>query len=186
MNPAPATSDEPIRLLRQQLILAQVRIMELEDVRDELTPRLAELEQLLTDAQRLADRRSAEAAHLETVRTELQAQHDHLRHMQHVTNQALEATRSELQAANNRANRLQAEIAQQQLLLAQQTGLNRAQQDELGQLQARLAATVTESATRLARLQELDAERRAMKTSRSWRWTAWLRSVERAFSSRRP
>ena len=186
MKPAPATPDEPIRLLRQQLILAQVRIMELEDVRDELTPKLAELEQLLTDAQRLADRKSGEAAHLETVRSELQAQYDHLRHMQHVTNQALEETRTELQTTTNRANRLQDEIAQLQLLIAQQAELNREQQDELGQLQARLAATVAESAARVARLQELDAEQRAMKTSRSWRWTAWLRSLERALASRRP
>lgn len=186
MNPAPATPDEHIRLLRQQLILAQVRIMELEDMRDELNPRVADLEKLLADAQRLADRKSGEAAHLESVRTELQAQYDHLRHMQHVTNQALEETRNELQTANNRANLLQDEIAQLQLLIAQQAGLNREQQDELGQLQARLAATVAESAARLARLQELDAEQRALKTSRSWRWTAWLRSVERAFSSRRP
>ncbi|MFZ9683634.1 MAG: hypothetical protein ACO3DQ_10625, partial [Cephaloticoccus sp.] len=152
----------------------------------ELTPKLAELEQLLTDAQSLADRKSAEAAHLETVHTDLQAQFDHLRHMQHVTNQALEETRTALQTANNRANLLQDEISQLQLPIAQQAGMNREQQDELGQLQARLAAKVAESATCLARLQELDAEQRAMKTSRSWRWTAWLRSLERAFASRRP
>ena len=35
---------DPILLLRQQLILAQVRLMELEDIRDELTPQLAEAE----------------------------------------------------------------------------------------------------------------------------------------------
>ncbi|MBP7481691.1 MAG: hypothetical protein KA788_04075, partial [Lacunisphaera sp.] len=53
---------DPILLLRQQLILAQVRLMELEDIRDELTPQLAEAEQLLVAAQTLADQKSDEAA----------------------------------------------------------------------------------------------------------------------------
>jgi len=186
MNPAPATSDEHIRLLRQQLILAQVRIMELEDVRDELTPRVADLEQLLADAQLLADRKTAEATHLESVRAGLQVQFEHMRHRQHVTNQALEQTRAELQTTINRANLLQDEVGKLQLLIAQQAELNREQQDHLAQLQARLDASQAESSARLARLQELDAEQRALKTSRSWRWTAWLRSLERAFTSRRP
>lgn len=186
MNPAPATPDETIRLLRQQLILAQVRIMELEDLRDELTPRVADLEKLLADAQSLADRKSAEAAHLESVRAELQSQHEHLRHMQHVTNQALEKTRAELQAATARANLLQEEIGQLQHLIAEQAALNREQQEQLWQLQAGLDATLAESASRLARISELDAEQRAMKASRSWRWTAWLRSLERFFATRQP
>lgn len=186
MNPAPATPDEHIRLLRQQLILAQVRIMELEDMRDELNPRVAELEQLLTDAQRLVDRKSGEAAHHESVRTKLQAQYDHLRHMQHVTNQALEETRTELQTATAQANLLRDEIGRLQLLIAQQAELNRDQQERLGQLQAGLDDTQAESASRLARIHELDAEQRAMKASRSWRWTAWLRSLERLFTSRQP
>lgn len=186
MNPAPATPDDPMHLLRQQLILAQVRIMELEDLRDELTPRVADLEKLLADAQLLADRKSAEAAHLESVRAELQSQHDHLRHMQHVTNQALEQTRAELHTATAQANLLRDEIGRLQLLIAQQAELNRDQQERLGQLQAALDDTQAESASRLARIHELDAEQRAMKASRSWRWTAWLRSLERLFTSRQP
>ena len=42
MKPAPAESTaELLHRVRQQLILSQVRIMELEDERDELAPRLA-------------------------------------------------------------------------------------------------------------------------------------------------
>ncbi|MDI1318910.1 MAG: hypothetical protein PSW75_01785, partial [bacterium] len=78
-------SQEPadlLNLLRQQLILAQVRIMELEDERDGLTPRLAELTQLLAAAQTLADRKLDEAAHLEKVLTDTRAHSEHLQALQ--------------------------------------------------------------------------------------------------------
>jgi hypothetical protein len=55
MTPAPSETAELIIRLRQQLILAQVRIMELEDEHDRLAPRLAEIEGLLAAAQRLAE-----------------------------------------------------------------------------------------------------------------------------------
>jgi chromosome segregation ATPase len=176
----------PTQLLRQQLILAQVRIMELEDARDELAPRVADLEQLLAAAQRLADQKSAEAAHLESVRADLQRQFEHMRHMQHVTNQALEQTRADLQAAAGREQNLLDEVEQLQRLIAQQAELGRGLHREVEQLRGQLAAAAAESSARLARMQELDAEQRAMKASRSWRWTAWLRSLERRLASRRP
>ena len=47
MTPAPTETAELINRLRQQLILAQVRIMELEDDRDRLAARLREVEALL-------------------------------------------------------------------------------------------------------------------------------------------
>jgi hypothetical protein len=37
----------------------------------------------------------------------------------------------------------------------------------------------TTAAQHARRIGELDQERAAMKTSRSWRWTAWLRALER-------
>ena len=98
------TSDHPesaelLQRVRQQLILAQVRIMELEDVRDELAPRLAQVEDLLTAAQTLADAKLDEAAHLAGVRDDLLGQLQHLRHVQHVTNEALEAARARAASA---------------------------------------------------------------------------------------
>lgn len=57
----PPPADLP-NLLRQQLILAQVRIMELEDERDALADRLAAHAALLRDAQQLADTQLAAAA----------------------------------------------------------------------------------------------------------------------------
>ncbi|MCW5548585.1 MAG: hypothetical protein KIT44_06435 [Opitutaceae bacterium] len=186
MKPAPeASADLPTRL-RQQLILAQVRIMELEDVRDELGPRLAALEQLLTQAQTLADQKTDEAVHLERVRADLQQQLDHLRHMQHVTNQALEEARAALAAAEGREQNLVSETGRLTKLVAEKADLLRelnARHDTLAQ---RLQLTLEESTQRLARLNTLEAEQRAMKASRSWRWTAWLRSLERAFGERRP
>ena len=99
MKPDPAAPAEPLLLLRQQLILAQVRIMELEDVRDELVPKLAELEKLLAAAQSIADAKANEAAHLVTIMSDLQAEFDHLRHAHHGTNDALYGTRAGLAPA---------------------------------------------------------------------------------------
>lgn len=176
-NQAPA--DLP-NLLRQQLILAQVRIMELEDRADELAPRLLETEALLASAQALAARQTEEATHLERIRGELQAQYDHLRHMQHVTNEALNAARAEAASQLERASQLLSETAALHQLTGELAAADRAKGRQLEQLSADLAALREESGKRLARIQELDAERKAMKASRSWRWTAWLRSLERA------
>lgn len=176
---APAPADLP-NLLRQQLILAQVRIMELEDERDELAPRLAGVEKLLAAAQTLAEGKADESAHLDRVRADLQHQYEHMRHMQHVTNQALETARAELAAADTRNRSLLAEAGQLQALIRQQGETAREQQAKTDELSARLQATLAESAARLDRVNQLDAELRALKSSRSWRWTAWLRSIERA------
>jgi chromosome segregation ATPase len=168
----PDAPADPTQRLRQQLILAQVRLMELEDTRDALAPRADRLEQLLAAAQTLADQKTDEAAHLAHVREELQAQFAHMRHMQHVTNEALEATRAQLAAARQAQSGLLLEVGH----LDQQL---RSLTDELDR-------ALAESRRHQARIAQLDRERTAMKTSRSWRWTAWLRSLERALARRHP
>lgn len=181
MQPEPA---ELIQRLRQQLILAQVRLMELEDERDETTPRLTAAEQLLGAAQALADRQAEAAAHLEKVRADLQAQYEHMRHMQHVTNEALTATRAELaaeQAAHAAARAAGSETAAARDRLELQ--LDRAREEILG-LEHALQRSRAEGEARAGRIAELDAERSALKASRSWRWTAWLRALERALGRR--
>jgi len=174
MQPEPA---ELIQRLRQQLILAQVRLMELEDERDEAAPQLTQAERLLGEAQALADGKADEAAHLERVRADLQAQYEHMRHMQHVTNEALESTRAQLAAAQAAGSEVEA--SREGLLLQ----LGRAQEELLG-LEHALQRSREEAEARARRIDELDAEQRAMKASRSWRWTAWLRSLERALGRR--
>ena len=186
MKPVPEASDDLPTRLRQQLILAQVRIMELEDVRDELAPRLAALEQLLTQAQTLAVQKTDAAVHLERVRADLQQPYDHLRHMQHVTNQALEKTRATLAATSDREQNLLSEVEQLQILIARQSELAREQQAQHEALAFKLQSALAESADRLSRIETLDTKQRALKASRSWRWTAWLRSLERIFGARRP
>ena len=96
MKSVPPEPAEILHRVRQQLILAQVRIMELEDARDGLAGKLAETDRLLAAAQTIADQKIDEAGHLARVRDDLQAQFEHLRHMQHVTNEALVATRAQL------------------------------------------------------------------------------------------
>ncbi len=163
--------------LRQQLILAQVRIMELEDMRDELAPQLAESRKLLAAAQTLADAKLDEAAHLEKVRADLQAHYEHLRHMQHVTHEALTDTRARLVTCEQT---LAAEQQTTATLTATRHGLEARLEESL----AGLAHSRALAEQRAGRIGELDAELRAMKGSRSWRWTGWLRSLERAFRRR--
>lgn len=173
MNPPPEPADLVLRL-RQQLILAQVRIMELEDARDELAPRLAAAEQHLRDAQSLADAKLEESAHQARVLAELQAHADHLRHVQHVTHTALEQTRAELAAA-------QATLARTEADLAAATARGRQLEHDLEHLSARLGEFEALARERAQRLAALDGELAALKRSRSWRWTAWLRRLERTF-----
>ncbi len=198
MEPDQTSRPADFNLLRQQLILSQVRIMELEDERDQLAPRLEAVEQLLAAAQTLADQKTDEAGHLEKVRADLQAQYEHLRHMQHVTNEALNATRQQLTVAEQAVTAgglvhdgLLIEIghANQQLAASQikcdglQLQLSTTN-DQLTALDKQLRTNWTEAAAKHQRLEQLDSEQSAMKSSRSWRWTAWLRSLERQLRGR--
>jgi chromosome segregation ATPase len=120
-----------------------------------------------------------EAAHLAKMQAELQSQATHLRHMQHITNEALNEARAQLTGTASRlaaAEQRGGELSKEIITLADQAG-------QLNQTISRLGLEVAEAnstaAARLARLNELEAEIRAMKASRSWRWTSWLRSIER-------
>ncbi len=181
MKPDPQEPADLLTLLRQQLLLAQVRLMELEDARDELAPRLAETSALLAAAQSLAEQKVDEAAHLEKVRAELQARFDHLRHVQHETNQALDEARADLEKRTADHAALLSEAEQLHLLTGQLAEAERAHLARRTELETALAEVTQVSAGRAARIQQLDAERHALKASRSWRWTAWLRSIERLF-----
>jgi chromosome segregation ATPase len=174
MNPAPDQA-ELVHRMRQQLILVQVRIMELEDARDETANRLADCQQLLRSAQVVADGKIDEAAHLEKVRADLQMRHEELQHVQHATNEALNAARREHKAARETIATLEQRTTDQGEAIFALEGQVRGLEYTLQQ---------ANSATKnhLARLAELEGEVRAMKQSRSWRWTAWLRSIERAFA----
>ena len=203
MKPALPETDALVPRLRTQLILAQVRLMELEDVRDSLAARLEEAGQLQRAAQSLADSKVEESAHLSRVQADLQAQFVHMRHMQHVTQLALEETRVVLETAQRTQAAQAGELAsirtaldekQQEVarLLAESSALSVLIKDKEAQLHrtaselamalSQLEVVGGESAQRLNRITQLDAEQRAMKASRSWRWTAWLRSLERRLS----
>ncbi len=179
MKPAPPETAELLHRVRQQLILAQVRLMELEDVRDELAPKLTDTEKLLAAAQTLTDQKVEEAGHLTKTLSNLQAQYDHLRHMQHVTNEALNETRRELAETTSQLTAAQKQNGQLEKEIRTLT-------DQAGELSANLKKTSREldeenaiAMERLIRANKLDGDLRALKTSRSWRWTAWLRAIER-------
>lgn len=179
MSSAPAQPPDQVALLRQQVILAQVRIMELEDAHLELAARRDQLDHLLREAQMHADEQAEACAHLEGVQGELQQQLTHLRHVQHVTQAALEATRVQLAAAeqakragDETSARLQAEIAERNV--------------EARDLARSREAARADAERHARRIAELDAERQAMQASRSWRWTAWIRAMERRFRRRTP
>jgi chromosome segregation ATPase len=179
MKPDPQQPADLLNLLRQQVLLAQARIMELEDERDTLAPRLAETEKLLAGAQSLAEREADAVRHAGETRASLQAEFDHLRHVQHITNEALNAARAEVAGLTNGRSLLLAEIEQLQLLTAQLAAAERGHLARIAEQQATGERLRAESAERQARITQLDAEQRALKSSRSWRWTAWLRALER-------
>lgn len=138
-------SPEPAELqhrVRQQLILAQVRIMELEDARAELAAKLAEAGQLQRATQALADRKLDEAAHLEKVLADIQSHLERLHQQQVQANRDFEATCA-----------------------------------ALAQSEAQLAAGNATVRQLVADLLKLNVELAAIKSSRSWRWTAWLRAL---------
>ncbi len=205
MNPrppddAPALPDGRVQRLREQLILAQVKIMELEDDGAAGAARLAEIEALLAAAQALADQKADALAHLEGVHAELEGQAGHLRHVQHVTNEALNETRNRLAAAEARRQEADARIAGledqrrqlEQVRVDLEARIARAEEsghrlEERGrQLERELGEARSTAAARAQRIDQLDGELRAMKASRSWRWTKIVRAVERWFSRRRP
>ena len=184
MKNDPVEPADPLNLLRQQLILAQVRLMEIEDVRDELAPKLVDTEKLLTAAQSIADQKAEESAHLAKTLSDLQAQHEHLRHMQHITNEALNDTRRQLDDITRQLTNTQQRNTQLQRESVALTDQTRQLTASLQKVNKELNEENTIATARLIRINELDAEIRALKSSRSWRWTAWLRSLERYFAGK--
>ena len=141
MTPSPDNSTAPVaqlHALQRELILAQVRLMEMEDTRTALHTQLAAVQSLLSQIQAASDQALLRQDQLAT---ELTAAQDKLRrHAEAETDlrNQLSATKEDLAEATASAH----------------------------------------AATR--RVAELDSERRRMKNSRSWRWTAPLRALERA------
>jgi chromosome segregation ATPase len=172
MKPAQPETADMLNRVRQQLILAQVRIMEIEDFRDELSGKLEETEKLLTAAQQLSDQKVEDASHLAKVRIELQAQFEHMRHMQHVTNEALNLTRAQLESTEGQRSQLQQEVAG---LREQAARLN----DSIEQLKVGLIESKTTAEVRSVKINQLETEIETLRATRSWRWTGWLRSLGR-------
>lgn len=168
MNPAPEAPGCPqdaTAALRRQLILAQVQLMELEDTRDDLRTRLAEAQSLLAAAQRQADtalrEHDAIARRLEALQQE---EHGARTALATATNriQDLVTSLAERQQAADQALRARLQLEQQhQSLLAEAAGLR----NQLGEHDTRIA--------------QLEAERRALRASWSWRGTAPLRALGR-------
>lgn len=166
--------------VQRELILAQITLQELEDAREELMTKAASAERLQRDTQAQADRALADFDHLDRVHRELLAHRDHLQHVLHVTNEALTATRAELQVREQELQAARAELAATQAHAAELTAHLRGARDEIGRLEMALRDQTATAEQRAARIQQLDSELRHMKASRSWRWSAWLRSIERA------
>src|SRR6187549_879288 len=146
MKSDPQAPSDLLALLRQQLLLAQARIMELEDERDELAPRLAETSTLLAAAQTLAEQQSDAAGHAEKVRVALQAEFDHLRHVQHLTNEALNTERTAAARHLARNAELLTEVEKLHVLIRQSADTERRHLSQLAGLETELSQQRTESA----------------------------------------
>lgn len=153
MTPASDSSAPAIDVLRKQLILAQVQLMELEDLRDALRSELAATRTLLDQSRLLADSTLQAQDRTESARRELEE----------------EATRLRVSLRQTREQEigLAARLTQAQASLAER---DRTLQD----IHAVLA-------TLRSRIGHLEAERLALKSSFSWRCTAPLRAFGRLF-----
>ena len=153
-------SSEGIKILhrvRQQLILAQVRIMELEDATESLSGKLTDTQKLLAEAQLLADHKIDEASHLTNVCDELQ-------------------TRAESSI------RERGDFHQQVALLRQQSDqLN----STISRLNSELSKTKTTAAGQLERIKQLEAEIQTMKAAHGGGWSDLMRLIKRCFGSRK-
>jgi chromosome segregation ATPase len=149
--------------LRRELILAQVQLMELEDARDDLQTQLAAAHALLTETQCLADEALRERDRAAGENAALLAEREKLTAAEAVLRNELAAARAEIAARGARLD----ELAQ-----------NLATQEQANTVVSATARTASE------RVAQLEAERQTMKGSRSWRWTAPLRALERALRGR--
>lgn len=188
---AAETPKATISDLQRQLVMAQVRILELEDIRDDARTRLADLETLLRDLQGKADRALGDFDHLQAAHGQLLSHRDHLQHLLHVANQALEESRgqaqrqaAELQAAGERETGLRATLARLEQELAALLDRTARLEERGRDLERQIQELTSLAGARLDRINQLDAELRAMKASRSWRWTKPLRAIERFLGRR--
>jgi hypothetical protein len=152
--PAPRDeSTDGFALLQKQLILSQVQILELEDLRDELQATLAARTKVLTELQTLADRTFSE----------------------------IETTRGARTAAEEslRVTRENCDALQQKIMLLERESNEQAQR--LGELQLAADAAQVASTAQAARAGNLEGELHEIRTSLTWRWTAPFRAVARLF-----
>jgi chromosome segregation ATPase len=194
----PAAQD-PLHRTREQLILAQVRILELEDERDEVTARLSAAETLLAQAQTLGDQKTQALTWLEQVHADLQHHWEELRRAHAATtaglaeaqrahDDAVEAfaqARRELVASSEALVQTRRELADTAARLAEAEVRHHELAEQIRRLEGEVAAAAAAAADRLRRLNELDGEVRALKASRSWRWSRPIRAVERWLARRR-
>ncbi|HEY8994451.1 MAG TPA: hypothetical protein VIM71_07315 [Lacunisphaera sp.] len=193
--PEASPNETAITDLQRQLILAQVRILELEDIRDEAGTRIAGLDRLLAELQGKANQAISDHDHLQGAHREMLAHRDHIQHLLHLANQALEATRSQvaqltvqLEAGTRREEELHGQISKLRDTIMDLEKKADDLQGTVQQLENRerdlghqIESLNQTAQARLERINQLDAELRAMKSSRSWRWTMPLRTIERFF-----
>jgi hypothetical protein len=148
------------KALRTQLLLSQIRLMELEDSSDVARARCAELEGLLQQAITQLDAKSAEAAHLMNLLAQTREQVTH-------TQQAEREARQSLAAAQQQCAALETEnrLALNQLTLAK---------SELAALSLRLVNGAEQNAPSTAEGREASASTRRG-------WPRLLRTLKRIF-----
>lgn len=153
MTPAPESSAPEPAVLRKQLILAQVQLMELEDLRDALQTKLAGARTQIDQSRQLTDSTLQAHDRSESARREMEEECTKLR--------------ASLRQAREQEIGLAARLTQAQATITER-------HQTLHDVHAVLA-------TLRSRIEQLDTEHRALKISRSWRYTAPLRTLERLF-----
>ena len=156
MQPAPDNSAPATDAMRKQLILAQVQIMELEDLRDELRTELDTARTQLQRNRQLTDSTLQAQEQIESAAREIQEECNRLR--------------ASLREARDREVALAARFTQTQTVIAERDRTLRDIHPVLASLRQRI--------------DQLETEHRSLQSSCSWRYTAPLRALGRLFHRR--
>lgn len=165
MAASPSPEPEFVDRLRRELILAQTQILELGDMRDELQTRLAATSRLLAQAEQIANQALLERDQTgAALQSALEAR------------EKLAATAEALHSAIAEAKQQLGEAQRREAMLGDE-------KDRLTASEAKLSHDLDRQVQATANAEqhcaELESEKRAILASRSWRWTAPLRAIER-------
>ena len=98
---------------------------------------------------------------------------------------SIDETAARLSAAEKHAEQVEHDLATLRVEAGELAAIIQRLEERGRQLDRELAEVSTTATVRLQRIEQLDAEMRALKATRSWRWSQPIRAIERWLARRR-